>query len=343
MSNIVEIKNLTYKYDQRKTDGITNISLRIKQGKVLSLIGPSGSGKTTTLKSLAGILPISSGEINFIENVKMAYVDQHPKLDEEKTVYENLDLDLLWEIPDPEKRSNQIRTTLAFLEITNEINSQLQSISGGQRQRVIIAMALIHNPTLLLLDEPFANLDKTLRTQLLNELFDLLIEKDITVVWVTHNTEEALAYSHEIALLNYGKLQQIGSPQDLYNRPENLFTAQFFNEVNLIPAKRISTSETQITVNFFNKEFILTKPKNFVEKDHHDVLVVARPEHLILDHSSKFKGKINKKIFRGSTTLIEFTYKDYILNIEVPSSEVPNSSSILFSFKTELLFCLSEV
>jgi ABC-type sugar transport system ATPase subunit len=343
MSNIVQIQNLTYKYDQRKTDGIADISIKIKQGKVLSLIGPSGSGKTTTLKCIANILPVSSGKIIFSEDVKMKYVDQYPKLDEEKTVYENLDYDLIQEIPDVEKRSNQIRTTLAFLEITNEINSQVKSISGGQKQRVIIAMALIHNPTLLLLDEPFANLDKSLRTQLLNELFDLLLEKGITVVWVTHNTEEALAYSHEIALLNYGKLQQIGSPQALYNRPENLFAAQFFNEVNLIPAKRIDSSNNEVTVNFFNRDFVLTKPENFLEKDHNDVLIVARPEHLIIDNSSKLKGTIIKSIFMGSRTLIEFSYKDSTLNIEIPSTEEPTTGTILFSFKTEYLFCLSEV
>ena len=343
MSNILQIKNLTYKYDQRKTDGITDISIKVKRGKVLSLIGPSGSGKTTTLKCIAKLLPVSSGEIVFSEDVKMNYVDQHPKLDEERTVYDNLDSDLVQEIPDPERRSNQIRTTLAFLEITNEINSYVKNISGGQKQRVIIAMALIHNPTLLLLDEPFANLDKSLRTQLLNELFNLLLEKEITVIWVTHNSEEALAYSHEIALLNYGKLQQIGSPQELYNKPENLFTAQFFNEVNLIPAKRIDTSNNQVTVNFFNRDFVLSKPESFIEKNHNDVLIVARPEHLILDSTSKLKGKIINSFFMGSRTLIEFRYKESILNIEIPSRETPTTETIHFSFKTEYLFCLSEV
>lgn len=343
MDNFVKISNLSCKYDPRKTDGISNLNLSIQKGKVLSLIGPSGSGKTTTLKCLAGFTSPNSGEIIFSEKVKISYVDQYPNLDEEKTVYENLESDILDEISDEEKRSNQIRTTLAFLEITNEIHSLVKNISGGQKQRVIIAKALVHNPTLLLLDEPFANLDKILRTQILNELFELLLEKGITVVWVTHNTEEALAYSDRVALLNFGKLMQVGPPQDLYHRPANLFTAQFFNEVNLIPAKLLHISNDQLSVKFFAKEYNLNRPNTFKTNDNDDVLVVIRPESLIIDPASKLKGEITKKTFLGSRTLIEFKFKDSFLVMEVSSLEVPASKHINFSFDPEQLFCLSEV
>jgi len=248
------IKNLTHRYDARKTDGIIDLSFSIKKGKVLSLIGPSGSGKTTSLKCLGKILTPESGEINFQEDFSVAYVDQATNLEEDFTVYENLEKEILTDIDDSEKRSNQIRTTLALLEITNEINSLVKNISGGQRQRIIIAKALVKNPTLLLLDEPFANLDKTLRTVLLDELFELFRKQEITIVWVTHNTEEALSYSDEIALLNFGSLQQIGTPRELYYKPKNLFSAQYFTDINLIPGKVLEDQNDKLCTICFDSK-----------------------------------------------------------------------------------------
>lgn len=343
MTNLVEIKNLKYIYDQRKTDGINDLNLTITKGEVFTLIGPSGSGKSTTLKCIANILKAKSGEINFIEEVKIAYVDQFPNLEDSLTVYENLDSVLKEQIEDSEKRANQIRTTLAQLEITNEINSVVQDISGGQRQRVIMAQALVKNPTLLLLDEPFANLDKTLREQLLNELLELLKEKGITIIWVTHNTEEALAFSDTIALLNFGKVQQVDSPQSIYYRPKNMFAAQYFSEVNLVPAKLKTYSKNEITVNFFNKDFILNTPKGFSEKNNNDVLVIIHPEHIVLDNESKDKGKISRKIFKGSKTLIEFTHKGHHLYAEISSIDVPANNNFPFTILSEKLYCLDEV
>lgn len=343
MQVAVEIKNLNLKYDHRKTDGIQNLNFNITAGKILSLIGPSGSGKTTTLKCLASLLEPQSGEINFTDKVNIAYVDQFPNLDEEKTVYENLEQVLLTNIKDEEKRSNQIRTTLAMLEITNEIQSQISRLSGGQKQRVIIAMALVNNPTLLLLDEPFANLDKVLRTQLLEDLFALFKEKNITVVWVTHNTEEALSYSDEVALLNFGVLQQIGHPHELYYKPQNLFTAQFFNNMNLIPGKLINFSNDEITVIFLNREFILTKPTNFIKNNNEDILVMAHPEHIVFDPSSNFTGEITNILFKGSRSLVEFSYQELSLVAEISSLEKPESDKFPFSFLTDHLYCRNEI
>ena len=171
MQPLVNIKNLNHRYDPRTTAGISNLSFSVTQGEVLSLIGPSGSGKTTTLKCLAQIIEDYEGDISFSDTCEISYVSQESILDEEKSVMENLDTYLSITVSDKMRRENQIRSTLAQLEITNEINSLVKNISGGQKQRVVIAKALITNPTLLLLDEPFANLDKSLRTELLEYLF----------------------------------------------------------------------------------------------------------------------------------------------------------------------------
>lgn len=342
---LVQIKNLNLRYDPRKTDGVYKLNLNIPQAKVLALIGPSGSGKTTTLKCLANLESPQSGTIEYKGDLTIAYVDQTPKFDEELSVYDVLENEIV-NIEDAEKRSNQVRTTLALLEITNEIHSLMKNISGGQRQRVVIAMALVKNPTLLLLDEPFANLDRTLRLNLLEELFDIFKEKGITVVWVTHNTDEALAYSDYLALLNFGELQQFGPPQDLYFKPQNSFTATFLSEANLITGKLVvaaDESTNELNISILGKEYIVPRPKDFISKEHNDILAIIRPEYIVIDSESKDSATIEKRIFKGERTLLVVNYQGQELTISVSSSDIPTKERIPFSINSAYIYCLSEL
>lgn len=308
MKSLVSVSHLTHLYDPRKTDGIKNVSFEINKGEILALIGPSGSGKTTTLKCISG--KIKTSHIKFAEYVSIGLIDQQAKLQEDKTVFENL-ADQIQDITDSAQRENQIRTILSQLEITNEIESKIRHLSGGQKQRVILAMALVSNPTLLLLDEPFANLDKNLRELLLQDLWQIFKEKEMTVVWVTHNTEEALKYSERLVLLNYGEVQQTGTAKDLFFRPKNIFVANFFGENNILPANRIN----QETYELLGREIVCS---HLIQQEH--FLVTLRPQFLTLAHDSKLRGKLQQTYFLGSKQLLELKAGSQKIFIEVDSS-----------------------
>jgi ABC-type Fe3+/spermidine/putrescine transport system ATPase subunit len=306
--SLLEVKKLSYRYDPRKSDGIKDISFGVHKGEIVSLIGPSGSGKTTTLKCISG--KIKTQGVHIAEKVSISVIDQSPTLIENKTVFENLENQII-DLLDPLKRENQIRTTLALIEITNEIDSLVHQLSGGQRQRLVLAMALVTNPTLLLLDEPFAHLDKGLRRLLLEELWHIFREKEITVVWVTHSTEEALKYSDKMVLLNYGEVQQIGHARDLFFKPNNIFVAQFFGENNILAAKKL----TDKSFSFLNKETIL----NSALPKEEDFLAVLRPQFFHIDSHSKLSAIVKDIAFQGSTLLLQTDIDGVRVYIELPS------------------------
>lgn len=307
--SILKVQNLTYKYDHRSIKGVESLEFDLKQGECLGLIGPSGSGKSTALKLIANILKPQSGVIEQTSKSNLSYVPQTTELPQNKTVLEILinelsDTDLY---SDSEKQENQARSVLSLLNITNEINSKVEEISGGQKQRVIIAKALVKNPTILLLDEPFGHLDEKLRFELMIELFELFKVNHIAVLWVTHETKEALAFSDRIMVLNHGKIQQISTPETLYYRPQNFFTAQFMGKTNIIPLKAIEEKDSVVTTKLFSREIELVKPDNFSLKAHKDLILLIKPEFIFLDENGRFKAKVTKQIFQGSHLLTELT------------------------------------
>lgn len=340
---MINVENLNYKYDKRKTDGISNLSFSVNKGEILSLIGPSGSGKTTTLKCLAGLLEPVNRSIEYQEDASISYVNQTPDLNPDLSVFDNLKL-ALPHIEDAQKKENQIRTVLAQLEITNEIESLVKNISGGQQQRVIMARSLVSNPTVLLLDEPFANLDKTLRLQLFEDLIPLFKERKITVLWVTHNTEEALRFSDQLLLLNHGQLIQKGCPKDLYFTPKNMFCATFFGETNII-ASKIKTEENEsLTIELFGDEFSIPKPLGFKVQEHKDCLVVLKAECLFPQENGPISAKVCKIHFLGATSLLELEIKNRTIWCKVPSSNSYQINAIInLNLITNSIHCLSEV
>jgi len=291
----LQVNNLKYLYDKRSTDGVNDISFELESASSLALIGPSGSGKSTTLRLIKGLLSPHSGEINSFGN-GIGFVAQHTDLNEKQTVFEFLDKELNY-LQDKEKQENQIRATLSTLQITNEIHSKISSISGGQRQRVVIAQALVHSPKILLLDEAFGHLDQVLRFDLMRELFSIFKEKEISTLWVTHDTNEAMAFSDRIMVMNYGKLIQIDLPQTLYNCPKNLFIAKFIGIKNIVITKTLLTKETELTIKIFNK-------KVSIDKKHHapnnELVIFFRNDAIKFDEKGAFKGKIQESFYYGS-------------------------------------------
>ena len=345
----IQISKLSYQYDKRKTDGIKDLDLSIPMGKITAIIGPSGSGKTTTLKCISGLLDSYKGEINFPSNEKPVYLEQNIDInDGQLTVYELLEKEILNSIKDEEKRSNQIRSALSDLDITNEIHSKFHQLSGGQKQRVFIARALIHNPTVLLLDEPFANLDRVLRQQLLNELFDLLKSKRITLIWVTHSVEEALGHADFIAVLNFGSLQQFGVPSDLYYRPQNLFIAHFISEGNIIAEKVEVLTKDKIEIKLFGKSttVFFEHQTNIKEGDFGLFFIPSEAieiHQLPLPNEEHYHGKITRSQFQGPTTVHTINIKSKIVKATSPSKgEVLSSNKLSFTINPMSIYCIGK-
>lgn len=342
MKEIVKLKDVSYRYDKRKTDGITDLNFSIHKSECVCLIGPSGSGKTTTAKMVADIIHPQEGEIRFFENTQTAYVPQNSQLPEEITVFDYLFSQV--DGMDDEKKETLIRTNLLLLNISNETHNPISSISGGQRQRVIIASALIKNPNLIILDEPFGHLDEKLRAELMHELFSLFKDKKIACLWVTHEIKEALSFSDRIILLNFGVIQQNATPKDIYQKPNNLFSAEFFGYNNAIAGKLISTSDNDLVVKVLNREVIIPKPKNFNGKDHQDVLLIIRPEQLRFAEDGDFKGKVHKVLFQGQQSLVEIVSNENHMWLYADGHRgLKVNEKILFSIDYSKIYCLDEI
>ncbi len=267
------------------------------------------------------------------------------ELDHDKTVFEILTEELS-HIESPEKRENQARSTLDLLNITNEIHSKIKEISGGQKQRVIIAKAMVLNPTVILLDEPFGHLDEKLRFSLMNELFSLFKENNITTIWVTHETKEALAFSDRIAVLNHGSLIQIDSSKNIYEKPNSLFTAQFIGRTNIISTKAISIEGSEIVTKVFSRDIRIPMPSNnFKLKDHMDLILLIKPEIITIDEKGRFKAKIEKQIYQGDCFLTQIKIANDIKIWTYSSSDKKYTigQKVAFNINLDKVHCLNEL
>lgn len=341
---LIKTKDLVNLYDPRTTAGVGGISFELLEKECLGVIGPSGSGKSTLVKCLAGKISEYRGKIEQSEKVVIGYVAQNESLDATLTVFENLAKEIQ-EIGDETKIANQVRSTLSLLEITNEIDSLPRDISGGQYQRAVIGKALVRNPNLLLLDEPFGHLDERLRFELMMELFPLFKSQGITTLWVTHQNHEALAFSDRIMVLNHGVVQSIDSPYNTTYSPRNLFTAQFLGHTNTVVAKLIEEGSDKLKVKVFGKEIEIQRPENFIKPKFQEIVLVVRASQLWKEERGYFSGTIVETLFLGDFTLCEVEVNQEVsLWMNVAGHEkVQKNQKIRFEMERERIFCLSEI
>jgi multiple sugar transport system ATP-binding protein len=237
------IKHLTKSFG--KVEAVKDVSLRIADGEFLVLLGPSGCGKSTILRVVAGLEDADSGEIvvggrlvNFIDPVKrnVAMVFQNYALYPHMTVYKNIAFPLEMAKKPKEEVEPAVRRAAGILGLQDMLQRLPEQLSGGQRQRVALARAIVREPAAFLMDEPLSNLDAQLRIQTRLELIQLHARLGITTMYVTHDQVEAMTMGHRIAVMRDGVLQQIGTPQDVYRRPANVFVATFLGAppMNLI-------------------------------------------------------------------------------------------------------------
>ncbi|EGT3797209.1 ATP-binding cassette domain-containing protein [Clostridioides difficile] len=282
----LKINNVFKSYDQKRV--LNNISLDIEEGEFLCLLGPSGCGKTTLLRIIAGLEDVNSGTIILqdkdiinLEPSKRGFgiVFQSYALFPNMTAYNNIAFPLKERKVSKEKIDNKVKEVLETVGLTNEAHKYPKALSGGQQQRIAIARALALEPKFLLLDEPMSALDAKVRHKLRMDIKRLQKELNITTIMVTHDQEEAITMADKIAILNGGDIMQIGTPEEIYQNPQNLFTAQFIGDTNCF--------------------------------DNGDSILTVRPEYVQIEKSTKenYQGIISNIEFRGNLLRVEIKDK----------------------------------
>ena len=299
---IIEISNITKNFPDKVV--LDDVSLKVRKGEFLTILGPSGCGKTTLLRLLAGFNSATSGEI-LIGGERMTGVPPHLRpvntvfqryaLFPNYNVYDNIAFGLKLQKVDKKEIEQRVKRALRMVGMTDYEHRDVQSLSGGQQQRVAIARAIVNRPQVLLLDEPLAALDLKMRKDMQMELKEMHRTLGITFVYVTHDQEEALTLSDTIVVMNEGKIQQIGSPTDIYNEPCNAFVADFIGESNILNAVMVRDR----VVKFMGREFECID-EGFGENV--EVDVVIRPEDVYIIRNAEaamFTGKVKSCTFKG--------------------------------------------
>jgi len=299
--NIIEIKGVSKVYGDNTV--LDNLSLNIRKNEFLTLLGPSGCGKTTTLKIIAGFETADSGKVVFDGNDisdlppykrQLNTVFQKYALFPHMNIYENIAFGLKIKKLPKEEIDKKVREMLKMVALEGFEKRSVESLSGGQQQRVAIARALVNEPQVLLLDEPLGALDLKLRKEMQLELKKIQKRLGITFIFVTHDQEEALTMSDTIVVMNKGVIQQMGSPEDIYNEPANAFVADFIGESNILSGIMIEDYKVKFSNNVF------TCVDGGFEKNE-DIDVVIRPEDIEITTVDKgmLTGKVNSVIFKG--------------------------------------------
>lgn len=303
MEKIIDLKDITVKYGDNVI--LDKLNLSINKKEFITLLGPSGCGKTTTLRCLAGFVEPNGGDIVFEGKVindipphkrKVNTIFQRYALFSHMNVFENVAFG-----PEIQKMSkSEIRKTVAeMLELVNLKGfekRQISSLSGGQQQRVAIARALANRPHVLLLDEPLGALDLKLRKDMQKELKAIQKRLGVTFIYVTHDQEEALSMSDRVVVMDKGKIQQIGTPEDIYNEPVNAFVADFIGESNIVDAVMIKDYYVRISGVVFDCLDKGFEPNEKVE-------AVIRPEDIKIHElgtKDTLPGKVTDVVFKGT-------------------------------------------
>lgn len=308
------LKNLSKKYPNG--DGVEEINIDVYEGELLTMLGPSGCGKTTILRAIGGFVEPDSGEIilegeNIVnlppEKRPTAMVFQGYNLWPHMSVYENLAFGLKIRKIDKKQIEKEVKEALKLVKMEGIEKKYPSQLSGGQQQRVAIARALLLKPALLLMDEPFSALDAKIRSQMREELKKIQSELSITVLFVTHDQEEAMAISDRIIVMNKGKIEQIGTPEEVYDKPASRFTAEFIGNMN-----------------FINKE---------------DEIIGARPENIVLskEKSTGFSGNIDSTMILGHFVEVAVNTEKGIIKAFLPREEAKGFSvgdTVSVSFKS---------
>lgn len=312
---IIRLTDVDKSFDDERV--VKKLNLDVEEGEFLTMLGPSGCGKTTTLRMIAGFEVPTSGQI-FLEGEDVD--DKKPNERNVNTVFQNYALfphmnvfdNIAFGLVEKKAKKDEIRSRveemIKLVQLDGMEKRMPAQMSGGQKQRVAIARALVNRPKVLLLDEPLGALDLKLRKQMQGELKALQRRLGITFIYVTHDQEEALTMSDRIAVMNRGRLEQVGTPEEVYNHPETKFVADFIGESNIIEGYIENMTDDSIEVTMESGKAIIHETGYRMEEM---VYLCIRPENLKISTEAKegfrFRGQVKEHIFIGSTnkTMIE--------------------------------------
>ena len=307
---LIRLRNICMAFDDEQV--LDNINLYFNDSEFLTLLGPSGCGKTTTLRIIGGFTTPTSGDV-ILDGVRINDVPPHkrqintvfqkyalfPHLD----VFENIAFGLrISKVPEAEIRE-RVTEMLGVVSLKGFEKRRVDQLSGGQQQRVAIARALVNRPKVLLLDEPLGALDLRLRKDMQNELKRIQQQMGITFIYVTHDQEEALTMSDTVVVMDKGRIQQIGTPEDIYNEPKNAFVADFIGESNILDG----IMHEDYVVEFFNRKFRCLD-KGFAPMEPVDVVIRPEDIEIVPADKGRLVGTVTSVTFKGVhyDTIVDF-------------------------------------
>nr|MBC7243880.1 ABC transporter ATP-binding protein [Chloroflexota bacterium] len=309
---MIVLQNVTKRYGSIVANA--NVNLSVRRGELMTLLGPSGCGKTTALRCITGQVMPDEGRV-FIDGVDVTDVPTHKRelgmvfqnfaLFPHMTVYENVEFPLMIRRMSQAQRREMVMSALHLIRMESYARHYPRQLSGGQQQRVGLARALVYHPKVLLLDEPLSNLDAKLREEMRFEIRDLIGRLGITAVYVTHDQAEALALSDRVAVMNAGRIEQVGTPDEIYESPRSKFVADFIGLSNFIRGRVLSLEQGMAVVAVNHIKLLV--PATEGTQVGQDLLVFIRPNDVQLFPAdferpvNTFEGVVNKLTYLGDT------------------------------------------
>lgn len=325
----ITITGLNMSFDGNRV--VKDLGLEVQDQEFVTFLGPSGCGKTTTLRLLAGFLSPDSGEIHVDgqlltsstttvppERRNMGMVFQNYAVWPHMSVFENIAFGLKLAKVGKSERGDRVERIMAAVGLEGLGDRRPGQLSGGQQQRVALARSLVVEPSILLLDEPLSNLDAKLRERMRDELKELQQRMGITFVYVTHDQAEAMALSDRVAVFHQGVLQQYGPPRDIYERPSNLFVADFMGSVNKVPGTLIGTVNGVTQVSVGHGRLVRTAVPVNLDSSRKDVIVTIRPEAIGIS-----SGDLTSDDNSLEGTVVDVTFLGKFVDYEVEVDGLP--------------------
>ena len=325
MNTKLIISNLSLTFEE-KENVLSNIDLEIHDSEIVCLLGPSGCGKTTLLRAIAGFETINSGSIikdgicisNNLENTPVASRNMGMVF-QDYALFPNMDVkaNISFGLKDSSKKekSDRVDYLLDLVDLQNHKKKYPYELSGGEQQRVALARALAPSPDILLMDEPFSNIDEEIKEELVSDIRVLLKQLKITSIIVTHDQYEAFNLADKVSIINNGKIQQVGNSYDIYHKPKNKFVADFIGLGVFMPVKKTNSNDFEIPIGILDH----TKIKDDILKYKNPEMLI-RPDDIIHNDSSDLKAVVLEKQFRGAEFLYRLLYNEkYPLLCYAPS------------------------
>ena len=325
----IELKNIQKSFGNNNV--INNFNIKINDGEFIVLVGPSGCGKSTLLRMISGLESVDKGEIhldnkiinNLIPSKRgIAMVFQSYALYPHMNVYENMSFGLKTEKLEKNEIDKKVKDAAKTLQIEDLLERKPRQLSGGQRQRVAIGRAITRNPKLFLFDEPLSNLDAALRSEMRVEISKLHKQLNTNMIYVTHDQIEAMTLADKIVILNNGNVEQVGTPDEIYNNPSNIFVAEFIG----VPKMNILKNGIESLLKNLN-----LKPETYLG---------IRPEHILANGNGEIKLDIKVDLIEnlGFEKIIYATFKGQELRIKTSDNISQNLKQISFSKNKIFLF-----